>query len=152
MSDRGVRFVRLDTVAPSERDEILALEAGAFTNPWTADSFDAMRSSPASRIYGARLEDGRIVAFCACWLIVDELHIHTITVREDHRRRGLARSLLLHVLADTQAGRATLEVRRSNAAALALYTGLGFEVSAVREGYYQRPAEDALILWLNPSD
>ncbi len=145
-----MQFVRLDTVSPSERDEVLALEAATFTNPWTADSFDAMRSSPASRVYAARQGSGPIVAFCACWLVVDELHIHTITVRADHRRRGLARGLLRYILADTQAVRATLEVRRSNVAALALYTGLGFQVSAVRERYYENPPDDGLILWLNP--
>lgn len=150
MNGGDVAFVRLDPVLPSERDEILALEAGAFSNPWTADSFDAMRSSPASRIYAARDRGGRMLAFCACWLFADELHIHTITVHQDHRRRGIARGLLRHILADTRAVRATLEVRRSNGAALALYASLGFEVAAVRDAYYQNPDEDGLILWLNP--
>ena len=42
---------------------------------------------------------------------------------------------------------ATLEVRRSNEAARALYEGLGFRVDGVRRDYYQHPREDALILW-----
>ena len=42
---------------------------------------------------------------------------------------------------------ATLEVRQSNAAARALYEGLGFRVEGVRRDYYQDPREDALILW-----
>jgi ribosomal-protein-alanine N-acetyltransferase len=45
------------------------------------------------------------------------------------------------------ADRATLEVRRSNAVAYRLYEGLGFEVAAVRPGYYTHPPEDALVLW-----
>jgi ribosomal-protein-alanine N-acetyltransferase len=45
------------------------------------------------------------------------------------------------------ARRATLEVRRSNAPAIALYERLGFSVCAVRPGYYTGPDEDALILW-----
>lgn len=150
MSDPPTRFVRLDTMSASERDEILALEALAFSNPWTPESFDAMRSSPASRVYVARQAGGPILAFCACWLIVDELHIHTITVARHERRRGMASGLLRHILADTQAVRATLEVRRSNVAALALYERLGFKVAAVREQYYENPREDGLILWLNP--
>jgi len=42
---------------------------------------------------------------------------------------------------------ATLEVRRSNRAALALYERLGFRTTAVRADYYAEPVEDALILW-----
>jgi ribosomal-protein-alanine N-acetyltransferase len=54
------------------------------------------------------------------------------------------------VLERSGARRATLEVRRSNAAAVALYAKLGFEVTAVRTKYYQNPEEDGLILWRNP--
>jgi ribosomal-protein-alanine N-acetyltransferase len=59
-------------------------------------------------------------------------------------------ALLEHVLdaaASRGAARATLEVRRSNAAARRLYERLGFEVAATRPNYYASPAEDALILW-----
>jgi ribosomal-protein-alanine N-acetyltransferase len=48
------------------------------------------------------------------------------------------------------AARATLEVRRSNAAALKLYERLGFKVGGTRRNYYTSPVEDALILWLEP--
>jgi ribosomal-protein-alanine N-acetyltransferase len=59
--------------------------------------------------------------------------------------------MMRHVMAEAVrdgARRATLEVRRSNAAAIALYERLGFRVCAVRPRYYSRPDEDALILWL----
>jgi ribosomal-protein-alanine N-acetyltransferase len=111
---------------------------------------DAILSSPASRVYVARVEGAGIVAFCGCWLFGDELHINTVAVQRDWRRQGIARALLTHVLADTRAVRATLEVRRSNAAALALYEKLGFQVTAVRPKYYENPNEDGLILWRNP--
>ena len=65
-------------------------------------------------------------------------------------RRGIATALLEHVLADVigaGALQATLEVRRSNIAALRLYERLGFVVAAVRPKYYSDPDEDALILW-----
>jgi ribosomal-protein-alanine N-acetyltransferase len=150
VSEPSVRFERLDAVSPSERDGILALETASFSNPWTLESFEAMRSSPVSRVYVARPTGGPILGFCACWLIVDELHIHTVAVHPDHRRRGIAAGLIRHILADTGAIRATLEVRRSNRPAIALYEALGFKVSAVREHYYDNPREDGLILWLNP--
>jgi ribosomal-protein-alanine N-acetyltransferase len=150
VSAPGLEFARLDEVSAADRDAILRLEADSFSNPWTAESFDAMRASPASRIYVAREARGSIVAFCACWLIVDELHIHTITVDAGQRRRGIASGLLRYILRETAVVRATLEVRRSNVGAINLYERLGFKVSAVRERYYENPREDGLILWLNP--
>ena len=63
---------------------------------------------------------------------------------------GVGRALLEFVLrlgAGLGARRATLEVRRSNAAALKLYERLGFSVAGVRKNYYANPVEDALILW-----
>ncbi len=83
-------------------------------------------------------------------MVFDELHINTLAVAPDSRRSGLAAFLLRHVMAEAAgegAGKATLEVRASNSAALALYTQLGFHVSARRPTYYTQPEEDALILW-----
>ena len=152
MTDHGqIAFERLSPPAtPADRDAIIAIEAESFSNPWTAGTFDAMLDTPVSEVFVARGEGSRILAFCACWIIGDELHINTIAVHEPLRRRGIGRMLLQRVLQLTQATRATLEVRRSNVAALALYRKLGFEVTAVRPNYYQHPQEDGLILWRNP--
>jgi ribosomal-protein-alanine N-acetyltransferase len=83
-------------------------------------------------------------------MVFDELHLNSVAVDDRWRRQGAARLLLRHVLAEAAAAgarSATLEVRRSNTAALALYDALGFKVEAVRRDYYQDPREDALILW-----
>jgi len=145
-----VAIERLAAPSTADRDAILALEAASFSNPWTAETFDRMLALPVSRIYAARTADGHIVAFCACWFIKDELHINTLAVAAPLRRHGIASRLLAAVLADTGAARATLEVRRSNAAAIRLYEKFGFQVTAVRQRYYENPEEDGLILWLNP--
>ena len=84
------------------------------------------------------------------WLIVDELHIHSIAVDPGFQRKGIAKALLQRVLEEARsqgATSSTLEVRASNQPALALYQKLGFKTEAVRPAYYQNPAEDALILW-----
>lgn len=146
-----VTIERLDVpVSMVDREAVLAIEAGSFTNPWVASTFESMLETPAGRVYVARLDRGRIVAFCACWLIEDELHVNTIAVEGRFRRRGIAYRLLREVLARTGARRATLEVRASNDAAVRLYAKLGFRVTAVRRNYYRNPEEDGLILWLNP--
>lgn len=138
-------------VDEADLDEVAALEATAFTNPWTRDMLAReLRHSEAARVYVLRTPERRVAAFCSCWWIVDELHINTVAVDEGMRRRGLAMALLGRVLAEAAEGgivSATLEVRRSNVAALRLYERLGFAVEAVRPKYYSQPEEDALVLW-----
>lgn len=130
---------------------IAELQRRSFTNPWGADSIQwELANTDVARLYVATARDGAVVAYCACWLIFDELHINSLAVDEDVRRRGVARRLLREVFRDAigaGARSATLEVRRSNEAARRLYLSLGFVVDAVRRDYYQLPREDALILW-----
>jgi len=132
-------------------DEVAALEAASFTNPGSGEMLGRdLRNTDVARVYVLRTAEGKLVAFCACWLVVDELHINTLAVRAEARRRGLATKLLRFVLAEASAAGATcatLEVRRSNEAALRLYERLGFEVRAIRPKYYSQPVEDGLILW-----
>lgn len=134
-------------------DEVVALEAASFTNPWSKDALLwEMRNSDVTRVYVARDEAGALAAFCACWVIFDELHINTMAVAANRRRQGIASALLTYVLDDARAAgvrKATLEVRQSNEAALRLYESLGFRVVAKRPGYYTKPDEDGLILWLD---
>ena len=151
MAGAAVTVERL--VAPvrlADRAAVLALEEESFANPWTADTFEKMLMSPVSQVYVARLGDRTLAAFCACWVIDDEMHINTVAVDVRHRRRGIAEHLLRETLRQSGVRTATLEVRHSNDAALGLYRKLGFEVRAVRKEYYQNPVEDGLILWWNP--
>lgn len=137
-------------------DDIVALEAEAFTNPWSKDALLwELRNSDVTRVYIARDDEGALTAFCACWIVFDELHINTMAVDARYRRRGIASGLLRYVIGEARAagaGKATLEVRESNTAAIRLYESLGFERVARRPGYYTKPDEDALILWLGQGD
>lgn len=147
----GLRIERLTVpLRGTDRDAILALQHEAFTNRWSPETVDGLLTSPAGRVYVARRADGDTAAFAACYVIADEVHINTIAVAPGSRRQGVASALITAILSEAGSSRATLEVRRSNSAALALYAALGFQVTAVRPGYYENPDEDGLILWLNP--
>jgi ribosomal-protein-alanine N-acetyltransferase len=138
-------------------DGILAVDAVTFTNPWTREMYEwEARRSDVSRLYVVCSgPDSRLIAYCAVWVIFDELHINNLAVHPDWRRRGVARALLDFVLAEAReagACQATLEVRRSNVPALKLYEGLGFSVEGMRPAYYSQPVEDALVLWRRPRE
>lgn len=152
MSDAGdeVLIERLSSLGAGDLAAITALESQSFSNPWTPEALADMLRSDVTRLYVARARERDLIAFCACWVIGEELHVNTLAVAAPSRRQGVATRLLRFVLATTGAQRATLEVRRSNVAALGLYAALGFQTVAVREGYYSNPDEDGLILWLNP--
>jgi tRNA threonylcarbamoyl adenosine modification protein YeaZ/ribosomal-protein-alanine acetyltransferase len=131
--------------------EVEAMQRRAFAHGWGAEALQwEVEHNAVARLYVLRDSQGAAVAYCACWIVVDELHINSLAVDEPYRRRGLARRLLGEVLADAVAAgarSATLEVRASNQAARALYEGFGFRVEAVRRDYYQTPREDAMVLW-----
>jgi ribosomal-protein-alanine N-acetyltransferase len=104
--------------------------------------------SPLSHFDCAFL-DGVLVGYAGFWLVLDEAHITSVTVRRDCRRQGLGRQLLTHLLDVAQnldVRRATLEVRVSNVAAQRLYEGFGFEIIGRRKGYYAKTQEDALVM------
>ena len=142
----------ISRLAPDDSlDDVVSLEAASFSNPWSREILARdLRNPDVSRVYVLRARDGALLAFCACWFIADEVHINTLAVKAAVQRRGLATHLLRHVFAQAAAAgvrRATLEVRRSNEAALRLYERLGFSVQGIRRDYYSNPLEDGLILW-----
>jgi ribosomal-protein-alanine N-acetyltransferase len=144
--------------ASESLDRVAGLQHQSFTSPWSADAIGwELRETDVARLYVLELEDAddapgseSLLAYCACWIIFDELHINSLAVTPEARRRGHARRLLSHVFREgvrEGATSATLEVRRSNVAALGLYEHLGFQVEGTRANYYQKPREDALVLW-----
>ena len=132
-------------------DAILAIEEASFTNPWTRDMYLAeLENEGVSYFYLAKNTKGQVVGFCSFWRVLDELHINNLAVAPAERGAGVATALLTRVLADGAklgAGRATLEVRRSNIPARCLYEKFGFSIAGVRPAYYTNPIEDALVLW-----
>lgn len=141
-------FARLTD--PRDLDAILALDDLCFHRPWTRAEYERELADPARCFIYTAAVDGAVVAYCSFWRIFDEVHVNNFAVHPHRRRQGLGTALLGHVLAEAAAmgaPHATLEVRASNAAAIALYEACGFARAGLRRGYYTHPVEDALILW-----
>ena len=128
---------------------ISRLEEETFSMPWSAASFLQMIEKEDARYYVAE-EDGKLLGGCGLLLIAGEGNITNVVVVPEARRRGVATGMLNHLLAagDREGLTAyTLEVRVSNQAAIALYEKLGFVSEGIRPNFYEKPTEDAVIMW-----
>ncbi len=126
---------------------VIAIERRAFPSPWSLGMFVLELSKPSGVCLTA-MRDGEMLGYVICARYDEAYHVMNIAVDPDHRRRGVARALLDAVL--DAAGHQTpytLEVRVSNAGAIALYESFGFRSVGTRRRYYADNGEDALIMW-----
>ena len=168
-----IRKMDLDDV-----DAVCVVEEESFSMPWHRESFieminnrDALylvaeictsekceMTDPDDVVYRsteiAESYDGDvIICGCAGFIsVVGEGDICNVVVKEDFRRLGIAKRLVQSMI---MAGKErfgvnsyTLEVRKSNSAAIGLYEDLGFVFEGIRPGFYDKPKEDACIYWL----
>ena len=131
---------------------IWAIEKASFPTPWSRLSFLAELGHSLSHTLVAGpppLHPWTVWAYLIYWVVADEMHILNLAVHPQHRRRGLARRLLIDSMDHARqlgAQVAWLEVRPSNAPALSLYHSLGFKKMGRRPRYYDDTQEDALLL------
>jgi ribosomal-protein-alanine N-acetyltransferase len=109
-------------------------------------------SKPTSLCLAA-LRDGRLTGYTICSRYDTVWHVMNIAVDPDLRREGIGSALLaeLYARAGDDSAQFTLEVRRSNHAAIELYQRDGFRIAGLRRRYYQDNGEDALIMWRTPA-
>jgi ribosomal-protein-alanine N-acetyltransferase len=132
--------------------QVIAIERRAFQTPWSLAMFVLELSKPSGICLAGMLEN-RLAAYLICSRYDRVWHIMNVAVDPECRRQGLATALLTRLLerVDDEDARYTLEVRRSNAAAIELYERFGFLVAGTRRRYYQDNGEDALVMWRTPS-
>ena len=132
----------------SHIEQIAALERECFSTPWSeAMLTEALFDSQASFIV-AESEEGGVLGYAGLQVVLDEGYIDNIAVEPNARRHGVADELLDVFCRFGEANLAflTLEVRASNAPAIALYRKHGFEEAGRRKNYYTKPTEDAVIM------
>ena len=142
--------VQIRALMEADVPAVHEIERLCFPMPWSeASILHDLTENPAAR-WLALLEDGRLAAYAGMWLIIDEAHVTNVAVHPDFRRRGYGEKILralMDLARDTCMGLITLEVRRSNEAAQALYHKAGFLDVGYRKRYYEDNKEDALIMY-----
>ncbi len=130
-------------------ERIAAIEAQAYSVPWDAGSVaDTLRFDHNFIILAG--DKDRVVGYLMFNLVMEQSELLRITVDEDFRRRGVAGELMKRYIDELKgtADSSLLEVRESNAPAIALYETCGYKKIATRKGYYSEPSEDAIVMSL----
>ena len=124
---------------------VAELEKQNFSEPWPDI---AVRSELTNKLalWLVALDGDTVVGYVGSQTVLQEADMMNIAVAHSHRRRGIARALVEELIRQLDAYQLTLEVRASNAGAIALYDSLGFTQVGLRKNYYHKPKEDALIL------
>lgn len=146
--------VQLRRATLADVSSVLDIEAASFSDPWSRYALAGSVESPATAFTVAELPgQGSAPPVVAGYSVLaraaDEAELLNLAVAEGARGRGIGTALVRQAIADAVewgAWAVFLEVRASNAAALALYLRASFSEVGRRRGYYRRPSEDALIL------
>ena len=140
--------VRIRKLGYSDLPAVISIERRSFATPWSLAMF-VLELSKASGICLAALDGDDLVGYCVCSRYDTVWHLMNVAVDPDRRREGVSTALLQKLFdeADKPGEQYTLEVRPSNAAAIALYESFGFKRAGLRKGYYHDNKEDALIMW-----
>lgn len=137
----------LERVKREHLPSIASLEGLVFHAPWSEEALTLLLRENAFGF--AFVEEGVVLAYGGMLSVLDEGQITNVATHPDARRRGLATRVLAAMLDEARARglrEITLEVRESNAAAIALYERFGFAVVGKRPRFYTHPTEAALVM------
>jgi ribosomal-protein-alanine N-acetyltransferase len=134
-----------------ERDisGVMEIERASFRTPWTEGMFRSQLGFGDRSINLVLIEGKALIAYAAAWVAYDEVHLLSIAVVPERRRRGFGSEMLRAVVARgiaCGAERVILEVREGNAAARAFYRTHGFAEIGRRRRYYSDTGEDAIVM------
>jgi [ribosomal protein S18]-alanine N-acetyltransferase len=144
--------IEISPMRREDLDEVVWVEQSSFRTPWTRTMFEDEFKNPGLAHYLTARHQDHVVGYMGFWLIQSEAHITNLAVHPGFRRHSIGERLLVALMRlATRVGatRATLEVRASNDAAKRLYEKHGFQLIAIRRGYYEDTHEDALVMWVN---
>lgn len=142
-------MTEIRTAKSEDIEKIAELEKACFTDPWSKKDFEGAFSSSVTEGLVA-MQDGELVGYGLIAIVFEDADVVNIAVSPLHRKKGLGKQLLEGLLTTAKARgvkRVFLEVRVSNAPAILLYKGFGFQTVNVRKKYYP-DGEDAYLMAL----
>lgn len=138
-----IREMQLDDL-----EQVMVIENENFSVPWTETGFFSFLIRQDAMFLVAE-ENEQIRGYCGVVTVLDEGDITNVSVDKKYQGQGIGKALVQGLIEKTmEAGVTTLhlEVRESNAGAIALYEKMGFEKVGVRKNYYEAPTEDGVLM------
>lgn len=130
-------------------EEVCRIEKENFSLPWSEKSFlESMERNDT--VFLTALDGDEVAGYLGCYCIAGEGEITNVAVRADHRRKGIGGMLLEKLYKEGEmlsCKEYFLEVRESNEGAIALYSSQGFVREGIRKNFYEKPVENAVIMW-----
>ncbi len=138
---------RLTGKESSLLQQMAALERRCFPDPWSQEMFTLEAARKGGLVLAAVDEQERLLGFLTASYVMDTADLTNIAVHPERRQKGIGAMLMQRMLEELDAGtQIFLEVRVSNAPAIALYERFGFRQVGTRKRYYDHPVEDALLM------
>jgi len=129
--------------------KVVAIENQCFScEAWSIEAFKEALNSELNYFICAKTKN-EVIGFAGMYFILDEGYVYNIAVDEEFQGRGVATQMLNHLLTHSKRLNlkfVSLEVRKSNVTAIKLYKKCGFKECGLRNGFYDSPKEDALIM------
>lgn len=141
--------VAIRNMQPQDLAQVCRIEKENFSLPWSEKSFlESMERNDT--VFLTALVNDEVAGYIGCYCIAGTGEITNVAVSVAYRRRGIG-GMLLKKLYEEGAALDTreffLEVRESNEAAISLYSRQGFVKEGIRKNFYEKPVENAVIMW-----
>ena len=149
MAGENEDMIKIREMLESDVWEVARIEEETFSMPWSENAFRDMIVQDNMTYLVIDL-NGQIIGGAGIRNILGDAEITNVVVKETYRNRGYGKNLVKALIDkgyEMGANAFTLEVRKSNLPAIMLYKALGFVVEGARKNFYERPQEDALIMW-----
>lgn len=141
--------ISICVMTAADTEAVAAMEESIFNEPWKLRDFEELLDKPDRGCIVAKA-DNEIAGCVVFHNIAGDVDITNVQVKVEYRGRGIGKHLMTEAMEKARAAggeRFTLEVRKSNLAAISLYESLGFAAEGKRKDFYRNPREDAIIMW-----
>lgn len=139
----------IESMTVDDISQVAEIERQIFSIPWSEKAFrNSMESD--NTIYIVAKENDNVAGYAGMYLSFEEGNITNVAVNPLSRRKGIGEKIVRDILNrayEKGVRDVFLEVRETNNVAIALYEKIGFKEEGIRKNFYDKPRENALIMW-----
>lgn len=138
----------ISQMTQADIEGVSELEKECFSKPWSYDAVKAELENESAHFFIYK-KGGQVCGYIGMHIVLDECYIANVAVGKSYRRSGIGQALVQKAISEAQKNNCSfisLEVRKSNSAAITLYEKCGFSAAGERKNFYSEPTENALIM------